>query len=146
VLVASIALAMKKPADQEASAKAAAKTIEAPKEEPKKVAPPPPTVAAPAPSVAVKIDSEPTGAKVQDDQHAVLCDKTPCTVQVGETPRILIVTFDGYDEQKVRIERSSTERKIALTKKAAPQVIRTNTTKTETKPTVNPDGFKDVPY
>ncbi len=95
----------------------------------------------------MKIDSDPTGAKVQDDQHAVLCDKTPCTVQVGETARILTVTLDGYDEQKVRIERSSAERKIALTKKAAPQQMSRPATasKPADKPAEDPT-WKPSPY
>jgi serine/threonine-protein kinase len=95
-----------------ASVKAAAS---ASKETPKPVE----TVAAAVPVVEkpakVRIESTPDGAIVKED-GAIVCDKTPCDLEVSDKGRKISVELKDYDSVPVALSKSDKTRIVALNK------------------------------
>jgi serine/threonine protein kinase len=104
--------------------------------------------APPAPAdlpTRVKVESIPDGAVVKEDS-AIVCDKTPCELEVTDKGRKVTLELKDYDSVTLALSKSDKVRSIALSRtpvkwspgpsKAAPDVK-------AAKP--NPD-FKDNPY
>jgi serine/threonine-protein kinase len=102
------------------------------------------TTASAAPKkIVVKIDSDPSGAKIKDGD-ATVCDKTPCDLSIDGKERKITLVLDGYKDETVLVSDTDTDRKIALSKKAATWTApKTTTTGAATKP---PSEFKPDPY
>ncbi|MBI2388787.1 MAG: serine/threonine protein kinase [Deltaproteobacteria bacterium] len=121
---------------------------------PKPEVKPPPvatTAAAPAPKVEeiyVSLDTEPTGARVRDEQKAILCDKTPCKLQVPAAGTTVLIEIDGYSDQKVKLSTNDPPRMIKLTKAAAaPRPAAPKPTATATAAAPPPTGtYHPDPY
>jgi serine/threonine-protein kinase len=83
----------------------------------------------PAPStvvdVLVSIDSAPTGARIRDQQRAILCDSTPCSVHVGKDGLVVIVDAKGHVDEAVKLSAGDAPRVVKLTKTPTWQPPRT---------------------
>jgi len=66
----------------------------------------------------VDIDSDPPGARVRDEAKVILCDKTPCKVNVESASLVVIVEQDGYSDQKVKLSQNDARHLVKLTKQA----------------------------
>jgi eukaryotic-like serine/threonine-protein kinase len=91
---------------------------EAPKPTVTQVAAPVPTpepAKAPEP-LFVAIESEPAGARVRDENKAVLCDATPCKIRVEAAGLNVIVEHDGYNDQKLKVSPTDPTRMVKLAK------------------------------
>ncbi len=96
--------------------------------------------AKPPDEVPVSIDSDPSGAKIRDEQRSILCDATPCKLHVGNDGLVVIVDAKGYPDEKVKLMPGDGPRVVKLTKQA---VWRPAATAAPTHPAAPPP--KNVP-
>ena len=97
-------------------------------------------------AVKLKIDSEPEGAQVKEDDM-ILCDKTPCEVLVTDKPRKLVLNLKDYSNETISVKKGDPGRLTKLSKKSV--WIPPATSKKEEKPDKPSGGskdFKDSPY
>ena len=71
-----------------------------------------------SPAAAVRIESSPEGATVRSADGAILCESTPCAVQLGEQAqqgRTILVSRQGYKDESRLVRRSDATVVIKLT-------------------------------
>jgi eukaryotic-like serine/threonine-protein kinase len=101
------------------------------------------TVTAP---VTVVLDSEPANARVRDESHSLLCDKTPCKLNIEPGGLVVVVEHDGYGDQKVKISPNDPPRMIKLTKNAAAAKPAQPAAAAKPPPATTTTIFKPDPY
>jgi serine/threonine protein kinase len=159
ILAVLVPLTTRKPHDPNAQANGPPPpTTEKPSEPPKPPAvnapPTQPTtateVAKPAPTAQdVRLESDPPGARVLDEQKVILCDTTPCSVRVEAKGLVVTLALDGYGSERVKLSAGDEPRHVKLGKKTV-IVVTTSTGKKETTPPPQPgtahSGFLGNPY
>ena len=97
-------------------------------------------------SDAVTIESEPLGARVEDSQHVILCDRTPCKLRLDAPTMVVTLVLDGYGSERVKVATGDPTRHIVLEKRAAFVSPHTTTNATATAPPPSHSGYLPGPY
>ena len=104
--------------------------------------------AKPQPSLDVRVESDPVGARVLDEQKVILCDVTPCKVRVDNKSMVFTLVLDGYGNERVKLTAGDEPRHVKLVKKST--VVITTTTAKKDNPPPQPgtahSGFLGNPY
>jgi len=107
-----------------------------------------PAAAAKVEPPTVSLETDPSGARVRDEQKSILCDKTPCKLAVPAAGLTVIIENDGYTDQKLKLAANDPPHTVKLTKAAAampakPAAPKPTATATATVP---PGGYHNDPY
>ncbi|MFI5299540.1 MAG: protein kinase [Polyangiales bacterium] len=94
----------------------------------------------------VRIESTPDGAVVKED-GAIVCDKTPCELEVNDKGRKVTVELSGYDLTTLALAKADKTRVVSLSKTPVhwSPPTKSGSSGGSDKPKGNSD-FKDNPY
>jgi hypothetical protein len=110
------------------------------------IEPPPSTAQAELPTVA--LDTEPSGARVRDEQKSLVCDKTPCKLAVPAAGMTVVIESNGYSDQKVKLAPNDPPRLVKLSKVVVPArpAAPKPTAAAPAAPPPAPGGYHNDPY